>query len=228
VYERASAAGRVDRVIVATDDERIVASVRAFGGEVVMTAPDHRNGSSRIAEVAASLTADLVVNVQGDEPEIEPDAIDLAVAELLDRAPWPMSTLACPLDAADLDDPNVVKVVRGLDGAALYFSRAPIPHRRADVSGDHVAAPLRHVGLYVYRRAFLLEYVTWPATPLERTERLEQLRVLERGYRIAVALVDTAPPGIDTPEQYQAFVDRIKAGSAKSAESAKSGGRQSQ
>ncbi|MCA9291636.1 MAG: 3-deoxy-manno-octulosonate cytidylyltransferase, partial [Phycisphaerales bacterium] len=189
-------------------DERIAAAARAFGGEVVMTARDHPNGTSRLAEVARSLDDPIIVNVQGDEPEIDPRLIDDAVDTLVARPECVVATIATPLrDGEDHRDPNIVKVVLDARGRALYFSRAPIPHDR---DGVGAAPPLRHVGLYVYRRAFLLEYVTLPVTPLETAERLEQLRILEHGYAIAVAVRASSHGGIDTPEQYDAFVRRVR------------------
>jgi 3-deoxy-manno-octulosonate cytidylyltransferase (CMP-KDO synthetase) len=197
VYRRAAAARSIVRVVVATDDERVRAAVEDFGGEVRMTSPDHRSGTDRLAEVAATLDAALVVNVQGDEPLIEPAAIDEAVAPFGADPSLVMSTLARPIDSdADQADPNVVKVVVDRQGHALYFSRAPIPHDR---DGTGQAAPLKHVGLYVYRRDFLLTFARLDATPLELTEQLEQLRALEHGYRIRVVETRFDSIGVDTP-----------------------------
>ena len=206
VYEQVSQAALVSRVLVATDDDRIRSAVEAFGGEATMTRPDHPNGTSRIAEVAETLTDELIVNVQGDEPEIEPGLIDLAIQTLIRDPDCVMSTLASPF-ASDEDpaDPHIVKVVVDAAGRALYFSRALIPYDR-DTTG--IAPPLKHVGMYVYRRDFLLRYVTLPPSPLEQAERLEQLRVLEHGDRIAVAIGDVLYHGIDTAAQYEAFVER--------------------
>jgi len=209
VWERVRLASSIASVLVATDDPRIADAVRAFGGAVAMTGAEHPNGTSRIAEVAERsdcAAARIIVNVQGDEPEIDPSQIDRVVALLDERPECPMSTLAAPLmSPSDLDDPNVVKVVLRLDGCALYFSRAAIPHRRA---GADAPTPLRHVGLYAYRREFLPAYVAMAPTPLEAAERLEQLRALEHGHSIAVGMVDAAAHGIDTPEQYEEFVRR--------------------
>jgi 3-deoxy-manno-octulosonate cytidylyltransferase (CMP-KDO synthetase) len=210
-WERASATGLDARVLIATDDERIAEVARGFGAEVVMTAREHPNGTSRIAEVVRGLGADcppVVVNVQGDEPELDPAGIEAAVRLLHEHEDCVVGTLACPIERdEDLADPAVVKLVRDARGRALYFSRAAIPHDR---DGTAAAGPLRHIGLYVYRPAFLLEYVDLAPTPLERTEQLEQLRVLEHGFRIAVGVVpaDRHAHGIDTPEQYAAFVAR--------------------
>lgn len=210
VVESARRASSLARVVVATDDDRVRDAVRSFGGECVMTAASHSNGTSRIAEATRILGLDdhaVVVNVQGDEPEIEPDAIDAVVAALL-RSDAEVATGASEFrPGEDASNPNVVKVVVSPGGRALYFSRALIPFRR-EASG---AAPLRHVGLYVYRAGFVRLYADLPPTPLERTEVLEQLRVLEHGYRIAVARVACQHQGIDTPEQYDAFVARWRA-----------------
>lgn len=210
VYERVVQATSISRVLIATDDDRIAEAVRAFGGEVMMTRTDHPNGTSRIAEVAETLDSDIIVNVQGDEPELDPALIDHTVKALIDDDHAVVGTLASPFDAdEDPADPNIVKVVVGAAGQALYFSRSQIPYPRT----PDQAPSLKHVGLYVYRRPFLATYITLPETPLESTERLEQLRVLEHGYRIAVAVRKAAHSGIDTPEEYAAFVARCRAAS---------------
>jgi 3-deoxy-manno-octulosonate cytidylyltransferase (CMP-KDO synthetase) len=210
VHERAVQAASLDRVIVATDDERIRDAVRSFGGEAVMTRADHSNGTSRIAEVAESLEADFIVNVQGDEPELDPRLIDLAVETLAAHDDCPVSTIASPFGLdEDPGNPNVVKVVSDRDGRALYFSRSLIPFDR-DQLGMSIVRPLKHIGLYVYRRPFLATYVELEPTPLEQAEHLEQLRVLEHGHRIAVAIAEAHHHGIDTREQYAAFVERAK------------------
>lgn len=208
VYERAVQAKRVSRVIVAADDDRILDAVQSFGGEVVMTRRDHPNGTSRIAEAVAGMEADLIVNVQGDEPDIDPALIDLAVRTLERHGDCPIATLASPF-AADENpaDPNIVKVVVDQSGCALYFSRSLIPFDRDNTVR---VKPLKHVGLYVYRREFLPNYVSLPPTPLEQAEKLEQLRVLEHGYKIAVAIGEAHFHGIDTPEQYDEFVRRMQ------------------
>lgn len=218
VIEQARRAARLGSVIVATDDARIAEAVDAHGGRAMMTRDDHANGTSRIAEVAAGLPAgyDTIVNVQGDEPEIDPKLIDLCVDVLHDSAA-PMATVASPFAAGeDPTNPNVVKVVLDQRGYALYFSRALIPHDRDGQAGAHRRAasgaasgyPLKHVGLYAYRRDFLERYVNLPATPAEQAEKLEQLRAIEHGFDIAVAVAPTNHVGIDTPEQYAAFVRR--------------------
>lgn len=198
VYRRASASPVAADVIVATDDDRIARAVEAFGGTVRMTAASHRTGTERLAEVARSLTCDLVVNVQGDEPLLEPAMIDEAAAPLAADTSILMGTLRARIeDPADLHDPNVVKVVVDRQDFALYFSRAPIA---CAAHGDAVpAGAFRHVGLYVYRRDFLIELAGLPETPLERCERLEQLRALEHGYRIKAVETAFESHGVDTP-----------------------------
>ena len=206
VCERAEAARTVSRVLVATDDERIFNAVRAAGHECVMTSEHHATGTDRLAEVAAGLAADFVVNVQGDEPMLAPATIDAAVDALARDPASVASTTSEPLEGSEaLYDPNVVKVVTRADGRALYFSRAPIPFAR-----DGAPDPVRyrkHTGLYVYRREFLLDYARMPQTPLERVERLEQLRILERGFDIRVVEVTERSIGVDTP----ADLDRVRA-----------------
>ena len=184
-----------------------------------MTRPDHPNGTSRIAEAIDRLGASqatshkpqassLIVNVQADEPDIEPDSIDLAIHTLQDQPECVMATLASPFGPNENpSDPNIVKVVIDSAGCAMYFSRALIPHCR---DRPDPAKPLKHVGMYVYRRDFLLKYATLPPAPLEQAERLEQLRVLEHGYEIAVAVTNVRFHGIDTPEQYEEFVQRYR------------------
>jgi 3-deoxy-manno-octulosonate cytidylyltransferase (CMP-KDO synthetase) len=196
VYRRAASCPRVATAIVATDDERIAAAVRAFGGEVQLTRPDHASGTDRIAEVAATLDCDVVVNVQGDEPLIDPGAIAEAIAPFADPA-MQLTTLCHRLDPADYANPHVVKVVRDLAGFALYFSRAPIPHVRED--GGGWPPFFRHIGLYGYRRQALLVLASLPPTPLERAESLEQLRALEHGIRIRTVETAYDSIGVDTP-----------------------------
>jgi 3-deoxy-manno-octulosonate cytidylyltransferase (CMP-KDO synthetase) len=210
VVEQVQQASRLDRVIVATDDDRIAAAVRRFGGEAIMTREDHPNGTSRIAQVVAELgdaCPQIVVNVQGDEPEIPPAVIDALVDALESDTEAPMATIASPF-AADEDpgNPNIVKVVVDQRGRAMYFSRSLIPFDR---DGQGAPAPLKHLGIYAYRRSFLPVYVGLSATPLEQCEKLEQLRVLEHGHAIRVVEAVAHHHGIDTPEQYAAFVRRV-------------------
>ena len=216
VCEGAQRCPLVDRVLVATDDARIAAAVNAFGGTAVMTRGDHPTGTDRLAEVAADLASELIVNVQGDEPLIDPAMIEAAVRPLLADAAIPMGTLKTPLTSLEeFHNPNVVKVVTDRQGFALYFSRAPIPHPRD--FADELAtrwqelATAKHVGLYVYRRDFLLRFPTLVPTPLEEQEKLEQLRALEHGYRIHVAATPLGVQGVDTPEDL-ARVRRLLAG----------------
>ena len=199
VYRRVSTSRSVAAVLVATDDRRIADAVRAFGGEVRMTRETHRSGTERLAEVAASLDCDLVVNVQGDEPLVIPEMIDEAIAPLAADASLPMGTLRRAIyDPAELASPHVVKVVVDSHDRALYFSRAPIPARRD--AGVPAIRPFKHIGLYVYRRDFLITLAALPPTPLERTEMLEQLRALEHGYRVAAVETKYDTIGVDTPE----------------------------
>jgi 3-deoxy-manno-octulosonate cytidylyltransferase (CMP-KDO synthetase) len=200
VYERARMAKKVDRVIVATDDERIVKAVETFGGEARMTRADHRTGTERVAEVAAHVEGEVFVNVQGDEPLLDPVAVDTAVNALLEEVPAMIATVATPIKtAADIMDPNVVKTVLDFDGNALYFSRAPIPWVR-DTASKVQVRHLKHLGLYVFQRDALLEYPTLPQGDLERVEQLEQLRWLENGWKIRVAEVEHDAMSVDVPE----------------------------
>jgi 3-deoxy-manno-octulosonate cytidylyltransferase (CMP-KDO synthetase) len=201
VYRRALEARDVSRVLVATDDERIARVVAAFGGEAVMTSPAHVTGTDRLAEVAAGLDCDIIVNVQGDEPLVTPAMIEQVVAPLVADATAVMSSLRTRLTSrAEYLDPNVVKVIVDRHDVALYFSRAPIPHTRdAMAEGDPPASAWRHIGMYAYQRAFLGIFARLPPTPLEQTERLEQLRALEHGYRIVVPETAHRSVGVDTP-----------------------------
>jgi 3-deoxy-manno-octulosonate cytidylyltransferase (CMP-KDO synthetase) len=215
VVERARRASRVAGVLVATDDERVMAAVRAFGGEAVMTRADHRSGTERLAEVAAQRREPIFVNVQGDEPVIDPAAIDLAVETIESEAEIQVATLGTPIrEPSALMDPNVVKVVMDFDGNALYFSRAPIPWLR-DASSEHTPHYSKHIGLYVYRREALLEFPTLPPGELERTEELEQLRWLENGYSIRVAMSDYDSISVDVPEDVARVEERIAKGEEK-------------
>lgn len=218
-YESASQARRPEQVIVATDHEEIAAAVRGFGGRVEMTDPDLPSGTDRVAEVARRLAdVDVVVNVQGDEPEAAAEAIDLMVDLLAARPEAVMATVAAPLRYREsLHDPACVKVVCDALGRALYFSRSIIPYPREWDERLLSAQPpvfLQHMGLYAYRRDFLLQLAQLPPSVLEQVERLEQLRVLQAGYAIHVALVEKASMGIDTPDDYRRFVHRYQGGKA--------------
>ena len=200
VYEQAKLAQTVHRVLVATDDQRIVDAVLAFGGEARMTRSDHRTGTERIAEVAAHEAGDVFVNVQGDEPLIDPVAVDTAVAALLEDPPAQIATVATPIrHVPDIMDPNVVKTVLDFDSNALYFSRAPVPWVRDTQQKVHVKY-WKHLGLYVFQRDALLEYPTLPQGELEKIEQLEQLRWLENGWKIRVAEVEHDAVSVDVPE----------------------------
>ena len=206
VYRRVAAARGVDAVVVATDDERVAAAVRSFGGIARMTRATHRTGTDRIAEVAADLSCGIVLNVQGDEPMIEPAMIEQVIAPLAADPAAVMSTVYCAItDPSDHANPNVVKVVSDRQGRALYFSRAPIPHLR-DIRLRRLPPAYKHIGLYGYRRAFLLTLAALPQTPLELSESLEQLRALEHGYRIHAVETQHDSIGVDTPED----LDRVR------------------
>lgn len=262
VWERVREARLIDEVIIATDDERVAEAAQVFAATAVMTSCEHQTGTDRIAEVAAGIDADIIINVQGDEPDIEPGMIDQLVG-MLSEAEAPMATLAAPIGSdEELGDPNVVKVVLDKEGFALYFSRAAIPYVRdrgeaggqdgspgveeklADVErgassvepgassvergasdvkcGQSIcnrgqatasrepATFLRHIGIYGYKRAFLLKYPGLARGPLEELEKLEQLRALENGYKIKVGLTQYVPAGVDTREQYEAFKRRYE------------------
>ena len=205
---------RVREVLVATDDQRIIDALRPYGTRCVMTSPTHQSGTDRIAEVARELKDEIIVNVQGDEPEIEPQIVDALVERLQTTPHEEMATAATPFPAgASPADPNLVKVVMNLSNQALYFSRSPIPFPR-DATAAAAGGASRpaiyhlHLGIYAYRRNFLLEFASWSPTGLEITEKLEQLRALEHGRAIYVHQVARATHGIDTPEQYAEFVNR--------------------
>jgi 3-deoxy-manno-octulosonate cytidylyltransferase (CMP-KDO synthetase) len=210
VVDRVKLCRRVSGVIVATDDQRISDALRAFETRVVMSSPMHLSGTDRIAEVARGLPAgvDVIVNVQGDEPEIEPEVVDRLIERMANSSD-DMATAATPFPSgADPSDPNLVKVVMSLEGRAIYFSRSPIPHRRDATLADRPPYYL-HLGIYAYRRDFLLKFASWAPTPLETSEKLEQLRAIEHGRSIYVLKVDRATHGIDTPAQYREFVERF-------------------
>lgn len=209
VFDRTSRATTTGRVLVATDDQRIAATVQSFGGEAMMTRGDHRSGTERLAEVAARVDGAIFVNVQGDEPLIDPAAIDLAVETLVAAPDVSVATLATPILQPDvLMDPNVVKVVMDFDSNALYFSRAPIPWLR-DPAGSASPRYFKHIGLYVYRRDALLEFPTLPPGELERIEQLEQLRWLENGYQIRLAQTEYDSISVDVPDDVPRVLERI-------------------
>ena len=209
VVERARQCKLLRDVLVATDDQRVVEALQPFGTRCVMTLAAHVSGTDRIAEVARGLDDEIVLNVQGDEPEIDPGTIEELV-RCLEKRGVDMATAATPFPAgADPGDPNLVKVVMNQEGKALYFSRSVIPFQRdAGSTGSIEPTYYLHQGIYAYRREFLLQFAGWPPTPLEMSEKLEQLRVLERGGSIYVVKTQRAVHGIDTPQQYEAFVKR--------------------
>jgi 3-deoxy-manno-octulosonate cytidylyltransferase (CMP-KDO synthetase) len=200
VFERASQARYLKHVVVATDDERIRDEAHRIGAPVRMTRADHLSGTDRVAEVASADNAEIIVNIQGDEPLIDPAAIDAVVLSILDHPEIPMGTLKKRIeDPSEIDNPNVVKVVTDLAGNAIYFSRSTIPYLR----GTESMTRYKHIGLYVYRRDFLLSYSDLPVGPLEMAERLEQLRALENGHPIRVAETEYESMGVDTPEDFE-------------------------
>ena len=201
-------------MMIATDDERIFQEARRFGAPVRMTRADHLSGTDRAAEVAASEDAELVVNIQGDEPLIDPAAIDAAILPLFSDPSIPMGTLAKRIDnPREVDDPNVVKVVTDRAGNALYFSRSRIPFTRDGGAASLAAVPVfKHIGLYVYRRDFLLAYADLPVGPLEQAERLEQLRALENGHPIRVVETEYESLGVDTPADLERVARLFEAG----------------
>jgi 3-deoxy-manno-octulosonate cytidylyltransferase (CMP-KDO synthetase) len=204
VHRAATSCSSFSEVIVATDSEAIAERVRRFGGQVELTSPEHPSGTDRVAEVAERHPeADVVANVQGDQPFATPEMLTALVDPYLAGETPPMTTLACPLvDPAWWDDPNVVKVVRGVDGYALYFSRSSIPHGAAD--DDSAVQPLHHLGLYAFTREAVLRFPTLSPTPLERQEKLEQLRALEHGIRIKVCDTERPVLEVNTPEDLEA------------------------
>lgn len=203
VYERAIKAELVDRVIVATDNRKIFNAIKRFGGEAVMTSRAHKSGTDRLAEAARELKSDIIVNVQGDEPLIEPGMIDEAIRPLMDDSSIVMGSLKAEIRGEmELDNPNVVKVVVDRNDFALYFSRYPIPYIR-DEPLSLLTGRFKHIGIYVYRRDFLLKYAGMQQTPLEEAEKLEQLRALENGYKIKIPTTRHQSIGVDTEEDLE-------------------------
>lgn len=209
-YERALCAETIDDVLIAADSDKVMQACRSFTDNCVMTSSDHQSGTDRIAEAVADIDADIIVNLQADEPEIDPVYIDNLVRLLKDNPDAQMATLVAGIDdARSIEDPNVVKVVITKAGRAIYFSRSPIPYDRDNAGIGSTGAYLRHLGIYAYRRDFLLKYTSLEQSSLEKLEKLEQLRVIENGFTIITGKVDHAWEGIDTPEQYADFVKRI-------------------
>ena len=228
IWERACLAKLPEKVIIAADDERIVAAADTFGAECILTSTEHKSGTDRIAEAVADMDVDIVVNLQADEPEIDPENIDFLAGLLIKKTQdsklktqnYEMATLAADFQNTDqITDPNIVKVVvtsherRATSdeiGRAGYFSRAPIPYDRESSGIGKAPQYLRHIGIYAYRKEFLLKITALPQTPLERIEKLEQLRAIENGFDILVGKVEHTCDGIDTPQQYAEFVRREK------------------
>ena len=210
-YERACGAKLVEKVIIAADDEKVVAAAESFGAECVLTSPEHKSGTDRIAEAVAEMEVDIVVNLQADEPEIDPENIDYVARLLVENPDYPMATLAADFQRPEqVADPNIVKVITNSHGRAIYFSRSPIPYDRDAAGIGQIAQYKRHLGIYAYQKDFLLKITTLPQTPREKTEKLEQLRAIENGFGILVGKVEHTCDGIDTPEQYAEFVERCK------------------
>ncbi len=211
-YERALCAKGISGVIIATDDGRVMQACRSFGGNCVMTSVNHQSGTDRIAEAVNNTPCDIVVNLQADEPEIDPAHIEKVAGLLVKNPDAAMATLIAPFESPEqVANPNIVKCVIDNRGKALYFSRSPIPYdRQAQGIGD-IKGYWRHLGIYAYRKSFLMEFTRLLPSFLETTEKLEQLRALENGYTILTASVERVWDGVDTPEQYEAFVQRYKA-----------------
>ena len=217
-----------DKVIIAADDERVVAAAATFGAECILTSVENKSGTDRIAEAVADIDVEIVVNLQADEPEIDPDNIDYLARLLIKNPHYPMATLATDFQTAEqIANPNIVKVIVSPSvgdtshesratsdetGRAIYFSRAPIPYDREKSSVGNVQQYLRHIGIYAYRKEFLLKITALPQTPLEKIEKLEQLRAIENGFDILVGKVKHTCDGIDTPQQYAEFVKRYNKG----------------
>jgi 3-deoxy-manno-octulosonate cytidylyltransferase (CMP-KDO synthetase) len=209
-YERAVCAKTVDQALIATDDPRVMDACGEFGGACVMTSISHQSGTDRIAEAVAEMDVDIVVNLQADEPEIDPNYID-QVAGLLNDAPdASMATLLAPFKTAgDVANPNIVKCITNTTGRAIYFSRSVVPYNRDNAGVGDVSDYKRHLGIYAYRKDFLMKYTALEPSFLEQREKLEQLRAIESGYTILTGMVKKAWDGVDTESQYQAFVERV-------------------
>jgi 3-deoxy-manno-octulosonate cytidylyltransferase (CMP-KDO synthetase) len=209
-YERALCAKSVDQALIATDDQRVMDACAEFGGACVMTSVAHQSGTDRIAEAVADMDADIIINLQADEPEIDPSYIDQVAGLLLDNPDAEMATLLAPFETADdIANPNIVKCITDTTGRAIYFSRSAIPYDRNASGVGEVCHYKRHLGIYAYRKDFLMEYTSLEPSFLEQCEKLEQLRAIENGYTILTGMVDKAWDGVDTEEQYQAFARRV-------------------
>ncbi len=209
-WEQACLAKLPHQVIIAADDQKIADAAKSFGAECVLTSPDHKSGTDRIAEAVADIEADIVINLQADEPEIDPANIDFLAQLLTDNPASQMATLAADFDnAGQIEDPNIVKVITDNKGKAVYFSRAAIPYDRGNTGIGEVTQYLRHIGIYAYRKEFLMKITSLPQAKLEKIEKLEQLRAIENSYPILVGKVSHFCDGIDTPQQYAEFVTRF-------------------
>ena len=209
-YERAVCAKSIDQVLIATDDQRVMDACAEFGGICVITSVEHQSGTDRIAEAVSDMDVDVIVNLQADEPEIDPHYIDRVAGLLVDNSDAGMATLLAPFKSVDdVVNPNIVKCITERDGKAIYFSRSAIPYDRATGGAGDIGNYKRHLGIYAYRKRFLMDYTAMEPSFLERTEKLEQLRAIENGHTILTAMVEKAWDGIDTQEQYQAFVKRV-------------------
>ena len=208
-YERACLAKLPGKVIIAADDKRIADAAQSFGADCILTSPDHKSGTDRIAEAVTDMDCDIVVNLQADEPEIDPEDMDY-LAELLIATPdYPMATLAASFQNTEqISDPNIVKVVTDCNNRAIYFSRSVIPHDRENNGVGQISQYMWHLGIYAYRRDFLLKITELAQTSLEKIEKLEQLRAIENGFSILVGKVEHICEGIDTPQEYADFVTR--------------------
>jgi len=219
-YEQACLAQLVDKVIIAADDERIAAAAKSFGAECILTSSEHKTGTDRIAEAVANIDVDIVVNVQADEPEIDPENIDFLAQLLMKNPDYQMATLAADFQNAEqVADPNIVKVITDCNNRAIYFSRSVIPYDRKSADSKKLDAEryalnanlyLRHIGIYAYRKDFLLKITALSQTPLEKIEKLEQLRAIEHGFPILVGKAEHTAEPIDTPQQYDKFAERYR------------------
>jgi 3-deoxy-manno-octulosonate cytidylyltransferase (CMP-KDO synthetase) len=212
-YERALCAKSVDRALVATDDQRVMDACAEFDGACVMTSTTHQSGTDRIAEAIVDINTDIVVNLQADEPEIDPVYIDQVAGLLINAPDAEMATLLAPFeDAEDVANSNIIKCITDGMGRAIYFSRSVIPYSRNASGVGDVRDYKRHLGIYAYRKDFLMEFTALEPSFLEQTEKLEQLRAIENGFTILTGMVSKAWDGIDTKEQYQAFIERVTKG----------------
>jgi 3-deoxy-manno-octulosonate cytidylyltransferase (CMP-KDO synthetase) len=208
-YERALLAKGIHQVLIATDDDRVAQACKTFGAACVMTSMAHQSGTDRIAEAVRDVQADIIINLQADEPEIDPANIEKVASLLADNPDADMATLIAPFETAEqVANPNIVKCVIDIRGRALYFSRSPIPYNRSSGGVGSAKDYWRHLGIYAYRKSFLVKFTQLPPGFLETTEKLEQLRALENGFTILTAKVERVWDGVDTPEQYEAFVKR--------------------